>query len=353
MFLNKVEIESFIKSFLLFFTSLGVLTGILFYINYTKDIQTLKETLFSQMRVCSFDLKCEEFVIDFVEKESQEFYSLYSDEKGLSTYYPLPNSDKYLMLIHLSKEQYALKLESLKRDALVHFFIILGVIFILSVLFSLYALYPLKNALLLTQEFIKDILHDFNTPLSSLRLNSAMLKKQIGENQKVERIEQSVQTILDLQNHLRSYLHNHTLQKEPFDLSEILMARISVIEKNYPNIHFHTHVAKQNLLSSKEALVRIIDNILINAAKYNKKNGSIRVSYDKEHCTLSITDTGVGIANPKRIFERFYKEQERGIGIGLHIVKKLCDELGIKIHVQSKLGEGSTFTLELHTLTQH
>ena len=353
MFLSKVEVESLVKSFLLFFSSLGVLTGILFYINYTKDVQTLNETLFSQMRVCSFDLNCEQFVIDFVEKENQELYYLYNDEKGLSSYYPLPNSDKFLMLIHLNYEQYTLRLESLKQDALTHFFIILGVVFILSMLFSFYALYPLKNALLLTQEFIKDILHDFNTPLSSLRLNSAMLKKQIGENQKVDRIEQSVQTILNLQDHLRSYLQNHTLQKEEFDLSELLEARISVMEKNYANIHFYAHLQKQKLFANKEAFIRIMDNILTNAAKYNKKDGSITVSYDKEHFILSIADTGVGIANPKRIFERFYKEQERGIGIGLHIVKKLCDELGIKLLVKSKLTEGSTFTLNLYTLTHH
>jgi len=54
--LSKVELESFLKSFLLFFISLGTLLGILFYLNYQKDVQTLDEQLFSQMRVCSFDL---------------------------------------------------------------------------------------------------------------------------------------------------------------------------------------------------------------------------------------------------------------------------------------------------------
>ncbi len=52
-----------------------------------------------------------------------------------------------------------------------------------------------------------------------------------------------------------------------------------------------------------------------------------------------------------RIFERFYKEQDRGIGIGLHIVKKLCEELKIKVKVESKIAQGSTFSLNLSALT--
>lgn len=67
----------------------------------------------------------------------------------------------------------------------------------------------------------------------------------------------------------------------------------------------------------------------------------------QEKKLLSIKDSGKGIANPSKIFNRFYKEQERGIGIGLHIVKKLCDELKIGIDVKSELGVGTTFTLKL------
>jgi len=75
--------------------------------------------------------------------------------------------------------------------------------------------------------------------------------------------------------------------------------------------------------------------------------------YEQKNKTLNIIDSGKGIQNPKRIFERFYKEQERGIGIGLHIVKKLCDELDVKISVDSKLGSGTAFSLDLSKLTLH
>jgi signal transduction histidine kinase len=349
--LSRAEIESFLKSFALFFGSLGILIATLFYINYTKKIQTLDEQLFSQMRLCSFDLKCEQFEIDFIEPNTQKLYTLYKENKTLESYYPIPNSKKYIMHISFGSDKYDVELQKLQREAIYNFLAILGVVLILSILFSIYALYPLRSALLLTQEFIKDILHDFNTPLSSLRLNSAMLKKEIGESEKLSRIEQSVEKILNLQQHLRSYLQNHLQEKEKIDIKDIIQKDIYMLEKNYPDIEFIVDMQNKYIFTNKDAFLRIIENILSNAAKYNKSGGLVKISYDTKTDTLHITDTGKGIKNPRRIFERFYKEQERGLGIGLHIVKKLCEELGIKIEVKSELGVGSDFILNLSKLT--
>lgn len=351
MFLSRVEIESFLKSFLLFFTSLGLLIASLFYINYTKDIQTLDERLLSKMRVCSYNLKCEEFKIDFVKHEKQEFYTLYKKSNGLSSYYPIPNSKIYTMSMHFTNIQYEQELKKLQTQASISFTLTLGVVFIFSILFSIYALYPLRNALLLTQEFIKDILHDFNTPLASLRLNSSMLKREIGDNQKVQRIEQGVANILSLQEHLRSYLENHSLQKEELNLEKLVESQVQLLQNNYPNISFKVDIHNATIFANAEAINRIIENLLTNAAKYNKENGEVTISFNKINLSLSISDSGIGIKNPKRVFERFYKEHERGIGIGLHIVKKLCDELGITITLKSELGVGTTFRLNLSKLT--
>jgi len=349
--LSRVEVESFIKSFLLFSISLGLLIGTLFYLNYTKEVKTLDDTLFSEMRLCSYDLDCEQFGIDFVPEKKQTRYTLYKEADGLSAYFPIPGSTDFVMQIHLDEKKYKEQLKQLQHEAYWHFLGTLLVVVMLSVLFSLYALYPLRNALTLTQEFIKDILHDFNTPLGALRLNSAMLKKELGENKKVDRIEQSVQNVLDLQENLRAYLHNHEAQKESFYLKTLLEERVALLEKSYPDIHFLINVGQTQLYTNRAAFKRIVDNLISNAAKYNSVNGIVTLTYEPTTSLLKITDTGKGIKNPKRIFERFYKEQERGIGIGLHIVKKLCDELNIKITVESRVGKGSTFILSLQHIS--
>jgi len=275
---------------------------------------------------------------------------LYKTKEGLKSFYPIPRSKKYIMSISTKKQNYKAQIQQIKNKTIWNFLAILGVIALLSVIFSFYALSPLRNALRLTQEFIKDILHDFNTPLASLRLNTSMLKDEFQDNKKIQRIEQSVQTVLRLQSHLKSYLKNHKQQNEEFVLDDIVEDIIKILQINYPDITFSQNTNNTKLFTNKEAFQRIINNIVSNAAKYNKQNGYVNI--EVKNSKIYITDTGVGIKNPKKIFERFYKEQQRGIGIGLHIVKKLSEELGIKIEVKSKIGEGTTFVLNISSLTK-
>ena len=344
--MSRVELESFIKSFLLFFISLGILISTLFYLNYQKDIKTLDEKLFSEMRVCSFDLKCNNFTIDFAPIKNQDLYTLYKDKNNLESFFPV-GADDYYLRIYLKYDKYMKKVTLIKKEAILFYLWTLAVVFILSILFSIYVLYPLRSALLLTQEFIKDILHDFNTPLSALRLNSYMLKREIGENEKIVRLEQAIHNILSLQENLKSYLFNYEQKKESVDIEKLVHERISLIKTNYEDIEFNVQIKELILEINRSAFTRVFDNILSNAAKYNKKNGKITILFIKKSKTLSIIDTGKGIKNPSKIFNRFYKEQERGIGIGLHIVKKLCDELKIDLEVSSELEKGTTFSLLL------
>ena len=316
--------------------------------NYKKEIANLDSKLFSEMRVCSFDLKCTKFSINFVDKTDQEFYSLYKKENNLSAFFPISGANDFIMQLGFEDKAYDKLVGSVRKEILYEYSSIIAIVLILSIIFSLYALQPLRNALLLTQEFIKDILLDFNTPLATLRLNTSMLKKDEINMGKILRIEQSVQNILDLQENLKAYLHNHDMQKEYFDLRELVQSRVAQIEKNYSSVEFKVKMPITHINTNKEAMKRILDNLLSNAGKYNKKDGFVHISYDLANESLIIQDSGIGIKNPSRVFERFYKEGERGIGIGLHIVKKLCDELSINIKVKSELGVGSTFSLTLH-----
>lgn len=347
MSLKKVELESLIKSFLLFFISQALLVGALFFLEYNKEIKALDDSLFNEMRVCSYDLKCEEFGIDFVPKEKVDLYKLYKNSGGLSSYFSISGSKKNALKIYYTKKKYTHKIDEVQRSLTLSFLLVLLVITLFSVVFSFYTLSPLRNALKMTEEFIKDILHDFNTPLSTLRLNLSMLKSKVGESKQITRIENAVQNILNLQSNLRSYLTNHELQKEEFDLKEFLEERVSLVEKNYKGILYSVEVEAKKVKLNRDSFARIVDNILSNAGKYNRVNGSVTLSY--ENNKLIIKDTGKGIKNPKKVFERFYKEQERGIGIGLHIVKKLCDEMGIKISLTSEVGVGSSFVLEMNS----
>jgi len=84
--LRRVEKESFLKSFLLFLSSLTLLMATLFYNLYTREQINLDHRIFSQMRLCSFDLKCKDLEIDFADAKKSELYVLKKDD---SLYLPI------------------------------------------------------------------------------------------------------------------------------------------------------------------------------------------------------------------------------------------------------------------------
>jgi len=325
---------------------MGTLLGIVFYLNYQRELQHFDEKLLSKMHLCSYSLDCKEFKIEFEPKDSDRYYLLFKKEHEISSLYPIQDDSDFCLKLSLTPDAYHKQIHYLHQNLRLSTLLTLLGTFLLSILFSFYALYPLRNALVLTREFIKDILHDFNTPISTMRLNLSLLQKDIGKNKKVSRIERSIENILALEKNLRDYLQFESSQKEKFNLLEVIEERVHMIEQNYPNLNYTINIDSTIVLESfKKDFVRIVDNIIVNASKYNKHHGSVLIDYNTKEHSLTIKDTGQGIKNPKKIFKRFYKEHERGLGIGLHIVKKLSDVLKIKIEVQTVLKEGTIFRL--------
>jgi signal transduction histidine kinase len=120
-----------------------------------------------------------------------------------------------------------------------------------------------------------------------------------------------------------------------------------MVRGSYPDIRFEVDVPPATVVVEPKAFARIVDNLLANAAKYNRKNGRVLVVFEPESGRLVIEDSGKGMARPERIFERFYKESESGSGIGMHIVKKLCDSIGVKIAIESEPARGTRVSLDL------
>jgi signal transduction histidine kinase len=109
--------------------------------------------------------------------------------------------------------------------------------------------------------------------------------------------------------------------------------------------------------ADREELIRLINNLVSNAIKYNKLGGSVTVTGSAEgpYVRLNVTDTGMGIGEEgiRNLFTEFFREKRRetsqitGTGLGLSIVKRIVDFYHGRIDVQSKLDEGSTFSVWL------
>ncbi len=327
--------------------------SIITYINYKSELEHFDKELLSKMQLCNYSLDCKEFQVAFVPKSKQKTYTLLKSKSEISALFPIKKGEDFYLKLFYTQNDYHQKIHFLHKKAIYNFLIWMMVILVLSVLFSLYSLYPLRNALILTREFVKDILHDFNTPIATMRLNLSLLHREIGENKKLSRVERSIENILLLQNNLGEYLHATKSEKESINLLACIEERVHLIENSYPSLTYIIDVPSTiNIDTEKNSLIRIVDNLLSNASKYNKPKGEVKVVFDASTKTLIISDRGKGIKNPKRVFERFYKEHERGLGIGLHIVEKLCRQLNIKIEIASILDEGTTVKLGLEKITE-
>jgi signal transduction histidine kinase len=346
--LKTYELESFLKSFFIFFILLEVLLAINFWHEYQVKKLEIEEKIHVEMKLCAYTIQCDGLSTDFVDRDKDKEENILYQDGDFYSYFKVPTVEKYLMKVTYPKASFihrVIQLESkIKRTFLLY---TLFAAFV-SFLFAMYALTPLRKALRLNEEFVKDILHDFNTPISSMKINLSLFKREIGENQKIHRLENNIESILALQNNLQVFLKDIPSQSEQFSLETLVQNRIVYFMALYADIDYGCTIKNCILETNKDAFIRIIDNLLSNAGKYNKTNGSVKVYMHNNK--LIIEDTGVGIKNPSKIFTRYYKEQDRGIGIGLHIVKKLCDELHLRIKVKSKENEGTQMILDISAI---
>jgi signal transduction histidine kinase len=276
--------------------------------------------------------------------------NIFYKDNSFYAYFSVPTADKYLMKVEYSYNSYYHRIEKLEYKIYKKLFFYSILAALVSFLFSIYTLFPLHQALRLNEEFVKDILHDFNTPISSMVINLKIMKREIGESIKIKRLENNIQSILSLQENLQIFLKNIPTQSETFSLRALVLERIEFFKTTYPDITHREDISSVILKTHKDAFIRIIDNLLSNACKYNIKEGTVDIVYTDT--ILSIVDSGKGIKNSKKIFQRYYKEQERGIGLGLHIVKKLCDEQNITIKVSSVEGKGTSISLDLKHINE-
>ena len=324
-----------------------LLYGLVIYRSYLQRLERLDQQIFSEMRIFSYKPTSKTFQVSFSPRDaSLQTLKLLHDREGVSAYFPIPGSRKYLMKVSLPAQEYQQRIRHLRMEVLSHFPLYLILIVILAVLFSLYALHPFKKALELNEEFIRDLLHDVNTPLSSLRINLKILRKRYGEDPSIGRMENNIKTIQGMQKNLQSFLERQPLQSESFALKPLLSQRVEHFSQLYAQVHYRVECDDDlRIDTNREAFLRIIDNLFGNAGKYNVPGGWVKVSVKDTH--LIIEDSGVGIAHPEKVFERYYREGERGLGLGLHIVKKLCEDLGISIHLSSEKGRGTLVRLDL------
>ena len=328
--MKPFERESLLKSLALYFITIEFLVAFLIHFNYHEDVHALRQQLFLEMKNFNFNFEGEKFGIDFIPKNAESpLLELQESGGELYTLFPLSANDKYLLKVFYDRAKYSALTDAILKRYVMFMLLISVVVAAMSYGFARYTLRPLRSALALTDRFIKDIIHDLNTPVSAILVNTAMLPRG---DKAVQRIEKSAKSLGMLYRNLQEYQGGLPQMRESFRLDTVVGERLAFFRDLYPALTFRDTLEATTVTANPDAVVRILDNLFSNACKYNTAKGDVAVTLSAS--TLRVENSAaVPIRAPQRLFERFYKESERGIGIGLHIVKKLCDEERIGLAV--------------------
>ena len=196
-------------------------------------------------------------------------------------------------------------------------------------------------------KFIKNTIHEINTPLSIIITNIDLFKLKNGENRYITKIEAASKMIHNIYNDLVYLVKKDRIEykKRDINFSKFLQYRVN----------FFKEIAKGNSLKLKyiiekgiyiyfndTKLQRVCDNTISNAIKYSHIDSTVEVKLYKEggFIIFSVTNVGDSIKNLDKIFDRFYRENSAkgGFGLGLSIIKEICDEEGVEIELSNNGG---------------
>ncbi len=216
------------------------------------------------------------------------------------------------------------------------------------------------------KEFIGNVTHEFKTPITTIKAYADLIgmynndlslinEGSVNISKECDRLTSMVDSVLNL-SALEKYdfevIKSEVNIKEAFhDICERMMVKV---RKN--NLTMNYDIEDIVVTVDEENIRHIVINLIDNAIKYNKPGGNIEIrcykNYDR--IVLSVSDTGIGIKEEAlgKIFQPFYRVESHrsresgGVGLGLALVKSLVEKLNGTIEVESNINEGTTFSME-------
>ena len=217
------------------------------------------------------------------------------------------------------------------------------------------------------QEFLSNVSHELRTPLTSIMAFIETLESGEANHEDTQRFLEIIRKNAARMNHLiddileLSAIEAGTVRVTPEsvplgELVEDVFGSLTT-KANSQSIELINNVdSEARVHADVSRLEQMLTNLVDNAIKFNREGGKVVVSYeDGERSRIRVEDTGEGIPTQhiERLFERFYRvdrarsREMGGTGLGLAIVKHLARAHGGEVTVESRLGEGSVFVIEL------
>jgi len=355
-----------------------LLMPLFFYFIYMKNIHSIKNEILLKEKAFLVIQSMQEYNQNepyFEYPRFKTFESGLYDEKFVPIFslldyaiqdfkegYHLEGNDAYL-IIKLPKNRYfgasylivknSISFANVYEKVTIILFSIVLLIFMLSMFFLNRFAQPFKTMNAKLDNFIKDSIHEINTPLSIINVNIDLYNRKNPTNKYMQRMKAATKVLSNIYNDM-DYLIKHErlkFDKETIHLSAFLKERIEYFSEValMKNLVIKSNIKEAVFIfMNPQQLQRVIDNNISNAIKYSYENNTIEIDLSlQEKCyRMSFKDYGVGIDDVDKIFSRYYREDTKkgGFGIGLNIVRSIIEEAHIEVKIISELKKGTTFT---------
>lgn len=252
--------------------------------------------------------------------------------------------------IAIKDYSFSIYVKELQENIVLIFLSLYSIISLIGFYLARLFLQPIKDEREKLNNFIKDTTHELNTPISAI-LMSAEGKEETLSKKQSQRIQIAAHRISEIYKDLTYVFLEEKEDKK--DLKEISLDEIVLEQLKYfevlaekKKLTINKDIKKLNFKVERNDFIRLFNNILSNAIKYNKKNGSIHIIVNEKQ--LIIKDTGIGIDENKikDIFKRYFRATSTsgGFGLGLNIVRDICQRYNIKTNVSSIQNKETIFT---------
>lgn len=251
--------------------------------------------------------------------------------------------------IAVKEHMYYKQMEIVKVNIFFFFLTVYSIIALIGFYLAKLFIKPLKNERDKLNNFIKDTTHELNTPVSAILMST---ESETLSAKQVERVRLSAKRVSEIYKDLTYLFLQKDESKELYktiSLDQIIEEQLKYFEPLAlkKRVKIDVNIEKFDYKIKEDDFIRVFNNLVSNAIKYNKINGIIKIRLkDKK---LIVSDSGIGIEKNKidDIFKRYYRATslQGGFGIGLSIVSQIAKKYNIKVEIDSIEKKGTTFTL--------
>lgn len=227
----------------------------------------------------------------------------------------------------------------------------------------------LSNTETLRSDFINNFSHEFKTPIVSIRGFAKLLKdnnlKKEEQQEYLDIIIAESERLAELSTNILNLTKYENIEiitdKSSFRLDEQIRKAILMMEPKWSakNIEMNVEMEEINFVGNEDLTQQIFLNLIDNAIKFSEEHGTItiRLSLWNGYIRFMIKDNGFGMDEPTKahVFDKFYQgdtsHMKAGNGLGLAIVKRIVDLHKGSIEMESEVGDGSMFIINLPICT--